>query len=371
MPQKPGVQKAWGLRIRHFRVRSQVTHLIPRPSVTGVWEWDQQSGNETKSLLVTLIFLSLIESLKSGRDSRETIQVCPSTWAAVHRCMGSTCNMRRTRSLAEGEIESQLPPERLILPSPIRDKICWGVSSGPVAKGVQLKEEGSQCIMLGQLRSINGFHLSRGTSWGQPCKRVSITADLLLWSLSLSFVEVNFFSPFLHCKLTPPVALQMCTLNHMKTASPNIVHTDWVHAHNHAAHCHCTYCVMVRTVARPTLLAWCRGAHPDSRYRWQRHSLASSIPEEYETKIIGTTWEGMIVWGRTPCIILFEYRMTKYGIGRAVGSGTQTHSLATVVSLLLCTFVNPLLSQSHSETISEKYWGSGNETIFQTLSNTS
>ena len=225
--------------------------------------------------------------------------------------------------------------------------------------------------MLGQLRSINGFHLSRGTSWGQPCKQVSITVDLLLWSLSLSFVEVNFFSPFLHCKLTPPVALQMCTLSHMKTASPNIVHTDWVYAHNHAAHCHCTYCVMVRIVARPTLLAWCRGAHPDSRYRWQRHSLASSIPEEYETKIIGTTWEGMIVWGRTPCIILFEYRMTKYGIGRAVGSGTQTHSLATVVSLLLCTFVNPLLSQSHSETISEKYWGSGNETIFQTLSNTS
>ena len=110
---------------------SKLPSLIPRPSTT-VWEWDWHYAS-------TFIFLSLMESLKSGRDSRETIQVCPSTWAAVHRCMGSTCSMRRTRSLAEGEIESQFPPERLILPSPIRDKICWGVSSGPVAKGVQLK----------------------------------------------------------------------------------------------------------------------------------------------------------------------------------------------------------------------------------------
>ena len=141
-----------------WKVTQTFQSKVPRHSKTpfsGVWEWDEQSGNEMNCLLVTLIFLSLMESLKSGRDSRETIQVCPSTWAAVHRCMGSTCNMRRTRSLAEGEIESQFPPERLILPSPIRDKICWGVSSGPVAKGVQLKEEGSQCIMLGQLLMVS------------------------------------------------------------------------------------------------------------------------------------------------------------------------------------------------------------------------
>lgn len=36
---------------------------------------------------------------------------------------------------------SQLPPERVYLPLPIRAKISSGVSSGPLAKGVSLLEE--------------------------------------------------------------------------------------------------------------------------------------------------------------------------------------------------------------------------------------
>lgn len=79
-----------------------------------------------------------MESLKSDKDPRDVIQGCDSTCTAVQRCMGSTCNMRRTRSLAEGDTESQFPPLRGIFPSPILARICLGVSSGPVAKGVHL-----------------------------------------------------------------------------------------------------------------------------------------------------------------------------------------------------------------------------------------
>ena len=39
-------------------------------------------------------------------------------------------------------MESQLPPDRGTLPSPILARICLGVSFGPVANGVQLEEEG-------------------------------------------------------------------------------------------------------------------------------------------------------------------------------------------------------------------------------------
>lgn len=53
--------------------------------------------------------------------------------------MGSTWSIRRTRSLAAEEIESQLPPDREIFPSPIRARMSSAVSSGPVAKGVELE----------------------------------------------------------------------------------------------------------------------------------------------------------------------------------------------------------------------------------------
>ena len=134
----------------------------------------------------------------------------------------------------------------------------------------------------------------------------------------------------------------------MKTSSP--IHAKRVQTHNYyTEHCRCSCCVMVHTAAAPTLLAWCRGVHLDSRYRLQRHSPVSSIPEEYEAKIIswyrvrGYDGGGGGGGGRASCFILFEYRMTKYGIGRVAGIGTQTHSLAQVVSLvslLLCTSVS-------------------------------
>lgn len=96
----------------------------------------------------TLILWSFTESLKSGREPREEIQGWDSTCAAVHRCMGSTCSMRRTRSLAEGDTESQLPPLRGIFPSPILARICLGVSSGPVANGVHLHISGGERTII-------------------------------------------------------------------------------------------------------------------------------------------------------------------------------------------------------------------------------
>lgn len=45
-------------------------------------------------------------------------------------------------TLAASDTMSQLPPERVYLPLPIRAKISSGVSSGPLAKGVNLFEAG-------------------------------------------------------------------------------------------------------------------------------------------------------------------------------------------------------------------------------------
>ena len=87
----------------------------------------------------TLIFVSLIDSLESGRADLDVTHWWCRTCAAVYRCIGSTWSIRRTRSLAAGEIEFQLPPVREILPSPIRARMSSAVSSGPVAKGVELK----------------------------------------------------------------------------------------------------------------------------------------------------------------------------------------------------------------------------------------
>ena len=86
----------------------------------------------------TFILVSLMVNLDSGRESLEVIQGWERTCAADQRWLGSTWSIRRTRSLAEGDTESQLPPLRGILPSPIRARICWGVSSGPLANGVVL-----------------------------------------------------------------------------------------------------------------------------------------------------------------------------------------------------------------------------------------
>ena len=87
-----------------------------------------------------------------GKVSLEVIQEWERTWAAVQRCMGSTWSIRRTRSLAEAEIKSQFPPDRGTFPSPILASICCGVSSGPVANGVQLqrkRKESSQPMTKG------------------------------------------------------------------------------------------------------------------------------------------------------------------------------------------------------------------------------
>ena len=44
-------------------------------------------------------------------------------------------------TLAAGDTESQFPPLRVNFPSPIRDRMSFGVSFGPLANGVWLKED--------------------------------------------------------------------------------------------------------------------------------------------------------------------------------------------------------------------------------------
>lgn len=43
-------------------------------------------------------------------------------------------------TFAASDMESQLPPDRENFPLPIRARISSGVSSGPLAKGVNLRE---------------------------------------------------------------------------------------------------------------------------------------------------------------------------------------------------------------------------------------
>ena len=74
----------------------------------------------------------------SGSDSLDEIQEWFKTCAALYRWLGSMLSMRNTRSLAPFDIESQLPPERLTFPSPMRVRIFSALSSGPVANGVEL-----------------------------------------------------------------------------------------------------------------------------------------------------------------------------------------------------------------------------------------
>lgn len=121
-----------------------------------------------------------MESLKSGRESREAIQGCVRTCAAVHRCIGSTWSIRRTRSLAEEDTESQLPPTRGILPSPILARICLGVSSGPVAKGVDLSRgkrkvhKTKQCSILEMIQKFRMELFLKGQLYLLPHNEQSI-----------------------------------------------------------------------------------------------------------------------------------------------------------------------------------------------------
>ena len=80
----------------------------------------------------------------SGNDSLDVIQEWFKTCAALYRWLGSILSMRNTRSLAPFDIESQLPPDRLTFPSPMRVRIFSALSSGPVANGVELKEGGRE-----------------------------------------------------------------------------------------------------------------------------------------------------------------------------------------------------------------------------------
>ena len=80
----------------------------------------------------------------SGSDSLDEIQEWFNTCAALYRWLGSMLSMRNTRSLAPFDMESQLPPDRLTFPSPMRVRIFSALSSGPVAKGVELKVGGRE-----------------------------------------------------------------------------------------------------------------------------------------------------------------------------------------------------------------------------------
>ena len=80
----------------------------------------------------------------SGSDSFDVIQEWFKTCAALYRWLGSILSMRNTRSLAPFDIESQLPPDKLTFPSPMRVRIFSALSSGPVANGVELNKGGER-----------------------------------------------------------------------------------------------------------------------------------------------------------------------------------------------------------------------------------
>uniref|UniRef100_A0A6B0UKQ0 Putative secreted protein n=1 Tax=Ixodes ricinus TaxID=34613 RepID=A0A6B0UKQ0_IXORI len=72
----------------------------------------------------------------TGRLFLLTIQAWPSTSAALYLCLGSTWSIFWTRCFAGHEMLAQFPDMRSNRPSPILANMWFGVSLGPLAKGV-------------------------------------------------------------------------------------------------------------------------------------------------------------------------------------------------------------------------------------------
>ena len=125
----------WVLHILSIGSRVCTGHS---PSFLLYYTLDRMYIHWHRNIHCTLILVSWMESLMSGNDSLDVIQEWLRTCAALYRWLGSMLSIRKTRSFALFDMESQLPPERLTLPSPMRVRIFSALSSGPVANGVEL-----------------------------------------------------------------------------------------------------------------------------------------------------------------------------------------------------------------------------------------
>ena len=74
-------------------------------------------------------------------------------YISILNCKSTMKN--RTHTLACGDTESQFPPTRENFPSPILAKMSFGVSFGPLAKGVCLKEVNIIGILCRWFNQIN------------------------------------------------------------------------------------------------------------------------------------------------------------------------------------------------------------------------
>jgi len=170
--------------LRHFRVRSQD---IPRHPLVGsgngtnrlgmrqtVWEWDELSASYLDLFVVDGEFE--IRERLSWNDPgvSEHLGSCPPLHGVyVQHAEDKVLGWGRNWvPVSSGETDFALTnPRQNLLRSVLRTS-C----KGSAAKGGRVTVYNAWTI-------TDGFHPGRATSWGQPCKRGSITADLLLWSL--------------------------------------------------------------------------------------------------------------------------------------------------------------------------------------------